>query len=115
MRGRYARRAGRSRRTPGASISWSAMNAARRLGLWLGRVALLLAMIAFAGAVALFSAVTYLELTEGDSQSPISILTALLVPVCGALAAGCWWLFAESFKGREGAAGARRGSGPRRR
>ena len=91
------------------------MNWARRLGLWLGRLALLLAMIAFAGAVALFSAVTYLELTEGESQSPISILTALLVPVCGGLAAGCWWLFAESFKAPAGGTGARRSAGARRR
>jgi hypothetical protein len=76
------------------------VRATRRLALWIGRVALLLGMIAFAALVALFSAVTYLELTEGGAQSPISILTALLVPVCGALAAGCWWLFAESFSQR---------------
>jgi hypothetical protein len=74
------------------------MDAARRFGLWLGRLALVLAMIAFASLVALFSAVTYLELTEGEAQSPISILTALLVPVCGALASVCWWLFSQSFK-----------------
>ena len=71
----------------------------RRLGLWLGRVALMVGMVAFASLVALFSAVTYLELTEGRAQSPVSILTAALVPVCGALAAGCWWLLVESFKG----------------
>ena len=74
------------------------LSSLRRYGRWLGRVALLLAMIVFASLVALFSAVTYLELTEGRAQSPISILTALLVPVCGALASGCWWLFVESFK-----------------
>ena len=68
-------------------------------GRWLGRFALLLAMIGLATLVAIFSAVTYLELTEGEAQSPISILTALLVPVCGALAAACWWLFVASFKG----------------
>jgi hypothetical protein len=71
---------------------------ARRLGLWLARLALLAGMIACATLVALFSAVTYLELTEGQAQSPISILTGVLVPVCGLLAAGCWWLFAESFR-----------------
>lgn len=81
------------------------MQSARTLGLWLGRLALLVAMLAFAGAVALFSAVTYLELTEGGAESPISILTALLVPVCGVLAAGCWWLFTETFKRRENAEG----------
>jgi H+/Cl- antiporter ClcA len=81
------------------------VNAARRLGLWLGRLALLVGMIVFAAAVALFSAVTYLELTEGEAQSPISILTALLVPVCGALAAACWWLFAETFKRSSGEPG----------
>jgi len=85
------------------------VNAARLLGLWLGRFALLLGMIAFAGAVALFSAVTYLELTEGDAQSPISILTALLVPVCGVLAAGCWWLFTETFKRGQRSPSASRG------
>jgi len=74
------------------------MSSLRRFGLWVGRVVLLLAMIVFASLVALFSAVTYLELTEGGSKSPISILTALLIPVCGALASGCWWLFVESFK-----------------
>ena len=74
----------------------------RRFGVWAGRVALLLGMILFASLVALFSAVTYLELTEGRAQSPVSLLTALLVPVCGALAAGCWWLFVESFKGPPG-------------
>jgi hypothetical protein len=77
------------------------MDAIRRCGMWLGRLALFIAMIAFAGAVALFSAVTYLELTEGEAQSPISVLTALLVPVCGVLASGCWWLFADSFKRRD--------------
>ena len=71
-------------------------------GRWLGRFALLLAMIGFATLVAIFSAVTYLELTEGEARSPVSILTALLVPVCGALAAACWWLFVESFKGPPG-------------
>ena len=91
------------------------MNAIRRLGLWLGRLVLLLGMISFAGAVALFSAVTYLELTEGGARSPISILTALLVPVCGVLAAGCWWLFTETFKRRGGAEGARAPSASRRR
>jgi hypothetical protein len=75
----------------------SPVSVMRRVGLWLGRLALLFAMIAFATLVALFSAVTYLELTEGGAQSPISILTALLVPLCGALASGCWWLFSESF------------------
>jgi hypothetical protein len=59
-------------------------------------------MIVFASLVALFSAVTYLELTEGGAKSPLSIVTALLVPVCGALACGCWWLFVESFKGPPG-------------
>ena len=78
------------------------MNAVRRFGLWLGRLALMFGMIAFASAVALFSAVTYLELTEGQAQNPLSILTALLVPVCGALAAGCWWLFTESFRRQGG-------------
>ena len=73
------------------------MRGARRLGLWLGRLALLAGMIACASLVALFSAVTYLELTEGQAYSPISILTGALIPVCGLLAAGCWWLFAESF------------------
>ena len=73
------------------------MSRARRLGLWLVRLALLVGMIASASLVALFSAVTYLELTEGQAQSPISILTGVLIPVCGLLAAGCWWLFADSF------------------
>ena len=54
-------------------------------------------MIACASLVALFSAVTYLEVTEGQAHSPISILTGVLIPVCGLLTAGCWWLFAESF------------------
>ncbi len=76
------------------------MRRARRLGLWLGRIALLVGMVASASLVALFSAVTYLELTEGQAQSPISILTGVLIPVCGLLAAGCWWLFAESFMRR---------------
>jgi hypothetical protein len=76
-----------------------AVSSLRRYGVWVGRIALVLAMVAFASLVALFSAVTYLELTEGEAKSPISILTALLVPVCGALASGCWWLFVESFKG----------------
>jgi hypothetical protein len=74
------------------------MRPMRNLGRWLGRLLLMLAMILFASLVALFSAVTYLELTEGRAQSPISILTAVLVPICGALASGCWWLFVESFK-----------------
>jgi hypothetical protein len=74
------------------------MRAMRNVGRWLGRLLLMLAMILFASLVALFSAATYLELTEGRAQSPISILTAALVPVCGALASGCWWLFVESFK-----------------
>ena len=91
------------------------MHTARRLGLWIGRIALLLGMIAFASGVALFSAVTYLELTEGEAQSPFSILTALLVPVCGALAAGCWWLFTESFKESGSASRAHPSSAPRRR
>jgi hypothetical protein len=90
------------------------MHTARRLGLWVGRIALLLGMIAFASGVALFSAVTYLELTEGEAQSPFSILTALLVPVCGALAAGCWWLFTESFK-EPGSTGAGPATPSRRR
>ncbi|MBA3420732.1 MAG: hypothetical protein H0U12_02375 [Thermoleophilaceae bacterium] len=76
------------------------MSRARRLGLLLGRLALLVGMVACATLVALFSAVTYLELTEGRAQSPISILTGVLIPVCGLLAAGCWWLFAESFRRR---------------
>ncbi len=71
----------------------------RNVGRWLERLLLMLAMILFASLVALFSAVTYLELTEGEAQSPVSILTALLVPICGALASGCWWLFTESFRG----------------
>jgi hypothetical protein len=78
------------------------MSSVRRFGVWFGRIALLLAMVAFASLVALFSAVTYLELTEGGAENPISILTAVLVPVCGALASGCWWLFVESFKGPPG-------------
>ena len=73
------------------------MSASRRIARWIGRVALLLGMVAFASAVALFSAVTYLELTEGGAESAFSIVTALLVPVCGALASACWWLFTESF------------------
>ncbi len=73
------------------------MRRARRLGLWLGRLALLVGMVASASLVALFSAVTYLELTQGQAHSAISILTGVLIPVCGLLAAGCWWLFAESF------------------
>ncbi len=77
------------------------MGSLRRIGVWIGRLALVFGMIGFAALVALFSAVTYLELTEGEAQNPISILTALLVPVCGALAAGCWWLFAESFRGSD--------------
>ncbi len=76
------------------------MSPARQLGLLLARLALIVGMVACATLVALFSAVTYLELTEGQAQSPISILTGVLIPVCGLLAAGCWWLFAESFKGR---------------
>lgn len=91
------------------------MRTARRVALWLGRIALLLGMIAFASAVALFSAVTYLELTEGGAQSPFSILTALLVAICGALAAACWWLFTESFKARASAGRARQQSAARRR
>lgn len=79
------------------------MSRARRLGLWLARLALVVGMVACATLVALFSAVTYLELTEGQAQSPISILTGLLIPVCGLLAAGCWWLFAESFRQRSAA------------
>ena len=71
---------------------------ARRLGLWLGRLALIVGMLASATLVALFSAVTYLELTQGGAQSPISILTGVLIPVCGLLSAGCWWLLAESFR-----------------
>jgi formate hydrogenlyase subunit 3/multisubunit Na+/H+ antiporter MnhD subunit len=70
----------------------------RTFALWLARIVVLLAIVLFATLVALFSAVTYLELTEGEAQSPVSILTAVLVPVCGAFAAGCWWLFVESFK-----------------
>ena len=100
---------------PGARLTLATMNAIRRLGLWLGRLVLLLGMIAFAGAVALFSAVTYLELTEGGARSPISILTALLVPVCGVLAAGCWWLFTETFKRGGGAEAARASPASRRR
>ena len=73
------------------------MRRARRLGLWLGRLALLVGMVACASLVALFSAVTYLELTQGQVHGTISILTGVLIPVCGLLAAGCWWLFAESF------------------
>ncbi len=84
------------------------MRGARRLGLWLGRLALLAGMIACASLVALFSAVTYLELTEGQAQSPISILTGVLIPVCGLLLAGCWWLFAESFRPRSEPAGGTR-------
>lgn len=90
------------------------MHSARTLGLWLERLALFIGMIAFAGAVALFSAVTYLELTEGGAESPISILTALLVPVCGVLAAGCWWLFTETFKRRGNAEGSGASSASRR-
>ena len=74
------------------------MKPMRNVGGWFGRLLLMLAMILFASLVALFSAVTYLELTEGRAQSPVSILTAVLVPICGALASGCWWLFVESFK-----------------
>ena len=74
------------------------MRRARRLGLWLVRIALLAGMVACATLVALFSAVTYLELTEGEAQSPVSILTGVLVLVCGLLTAGCWWLFAETFR-----------------
>ena len=70
----------------------------RRLGLWLGRFALTVGMLASATLVALFSAVTYLELTQGGAQGPISILTGVLIPVCGLLSAGCWWLLAESFR-----------------
>ncbi|CAA9485164.1 MAG: hypothetical protein AVDCRST_MAG45-407 [uncultured Solirubrobacterales bacterium] len=91
------------------------MEVARRIGLWLGRLALLLGMLAFAAAVALFSAVTYLELTEGEAQNPISVLTALLVPVCGALAAACYWLFVETFKRRGGQTAARPAAPARRR
>ncbi len=90
------------------------MRALRRLAIWIGRIALLLAMIAFASAVALFSAVTYLELTEGEAQNPLSVLTALLVPVCGVLAAGCWWLFTESFRD-DSRPGTRRAPSPSRR
>ena len=91
------------------------MGAIRQLGLWLGRLALLVGMLAFAAAVALFSAVTYLELTEGEAQNPISVLTALLVPVCGALAAACYWLFVETFRRRGRARVPRPASPPRRR
>ena len=91
------------------------MDAARSLARWLGRLALVLGMIAFAAAVALFSAVTYLELTEGEADNPLSILTALLVPICGALAAACWWLLTESFRRPERAKGARTPSASRRR
>ncbi|CAA9513355.1 MAG: hypothetical protein AVDCRST_MAG17-2133 [uncultured Solirubrobacterales bacterium] len=87
----------------------------RQLGLWLGRLALLVGMLAFAAAVALFSAVTYLELTEGEAQNPISVLTALLVPVCGALAAACYWLFVETFRRRGHHEVPRPTSPPRRR
>jgi len=82
----------------------------RRLGLWLGRLALLGGIVAGATLVTLFSAVTYLELTEGEARSPISILTGVLVPVCGLLTAGCWWLLAESFR----RPGPDRGAGRRR-
>ena len=71
-------------------------------------------MLTFASAVALFSAVTYLELTEGEAQNPISILTALLVPGGGALAAGCWWLFTESFRRQDERGWAGRPAPPRR-
>ena len=91
------------------------MKFARQIGLWLGRLALLIGMLAFAAAVALFSAVTYLELTEGEAQNPISVLTALLVPVCGALAAACYWLFVETFKRRGDRQPPRATSPPRRR
>jgi hypothetical protein len=82
--------------TPGGGV-----RRARRLGVWVARLALMVGMVAAATLVALFSAVTYLELTEGGAQSPISILTGVLIPVCGLLAAGCWWLFAESFMGAD--------------
>ena len=72
----------------------------RAVVAWIGRIVLMLGIVLFATLVALFSAVTYLELTEGEAQSAVSILTALLVPVCGAFAAACWWLFVESFKRR---------------
>jgi hypothetical protein len=81
------------------------MRAVTRFALWIGRFALLIGMILFATLVAIFSAVTYLELTEGGAQNPLSILTALLVPICGALAAACWWLFVESFKRPPGGGG----------
>ncbi len=74
------------------------MTRGRRLGLWLGRLALVVGMLASSTLVALFSAVTYLELTQGGAQSPISILTGVLIPVCGLLSAGCWWLLSESFR-----------------
>ena len=71
----------------------------RLAGLWLGRLLLLVGLIACATLAVAFGIVTYLEISE-RTGTPMVVLTALLVPICLALGAACWWLFASTFEDR---------------
>jgi hypothetical protein len=73
----------------------------KSLAIWTYRVVLLLGVVAFGTLALVFAIVTFAELfgeSAGDNAAAV-VVTALVTPICAALAAGCWWLFSDSFGG----------------